>query len=84
MHSPTSVGVSSGEPTGVSTAKWRVSRCFKLLFGLLVVVFATFQLYPRIEKIHTNHIRASLREQHATFEEQFPVILCGRECPDDL
>jgi hypothetical protein len=54
----------------------------RLLFGLPVVVFATFQLYPRIEKIHTNHIRASLREQHAT--SRFPVILCGRECPDDL
>ena len=58
-----------------------VGKRERLLFGLLVVVFATFQLYPRIEKIHTNHIRAS---QHATFEERFPVILCGRECPDDL
>ena len=34
--------------------------------------------YPRIEKIHTAHVRqdrAQEQEQHATFEDRFPLIL---------
>jgi hypothetical protein len=43
----------------------------KLLFGLLIMGFAMFQLYLRVEKIHTAHVRqerAQEQGQHATFE----------------
>jgi hypothetical protein len=52
----------------------------KLVFGLLVVAFSTFQLYPRIEKVYT----VAYKEQHATFEERFPLIIFPADyLPDD-